>query len=107
MDIFKEQWSCELHLPHGSADGYWRVIRAASDNGDVIAVVDPHDDFGDMAEPVARALAAAPKLLRALGVIVLNEEISGWLAQNDPMALAQAKEAFYLGQAGRIEEDKV
>ena len=58
----------EFHLPPGSADGNWQVIDLESDNGDVIAVVDPDNilaEMGDSAEAYARLFANAPKLLAA------------------------------------------
>ena len=39
--------------------------------------------------------SAVTKAIRALGVIIKTPHIATYLAQYDPMALAQAKEAFY------------
>ena len=42
------------------------------------------------------------KAIRALGVIIKTPHIATYLAQYDPKALAQAKEAFYSFSDGEI-----
>jgi hypothetical protein len=62
-------WDCGIHLEPGSADGYWHIVDADSDNGDTLAVVDPYgfgEDLGWDVDAIARLVAAAPDLLAAL-----------------------------------------
>ena len=64
---------------HYEQDLGWRVIDADSDNGDLIADVDPENiatDLGKDASAYALLLAAAPELARAgLALIRLAEAI--------------------------------
>lgn len=71
----KGPWAYELRIPQGSADGEWIVYDPQSDNGDVLAIIDPdctREDLGESAEANAALFAAAPDLLAALVAIVFQ-----------------------------------
>ncbi len=62
----------QMHIPHGSGDGEWQIIDLNSDNGDVVAIVDPQMIMPDLdADPgkLAALFAAAPELAQFVQMI--------------------------------------
>ena len=66
MDVSLERWECRIHLPRLSADEQWRIIDKASDNSDVLALIDPDDVFPELGyspEQYGKLMAASPELM--------------------------------------------
>jgi hypothetical protein len=54
-----DRYGVVAHIPKGSADAEYRIVDLASDNHDVVAIIDPHqiyDDPSDVAEEIVRAM---------------------------------------------------
>lgn len=54
-----ERYQVVIHIPRGSADGQYHIVDTASDNFDVVALVDPHQNYAtaeDVAHEIARAM---------------------------------------------------
>ena len=53
------------HIPHGSADAEYHIVDTASDNHDVVALVDPHATYADPSD-LAAEIASAMNTMRVM-----------------------------------------
>lgn len=60
-----ERYRVKTHLPHGSADAQYHICDMASDNHDVVAIVDPNQLYAEP-DSVALEIAAAMNTCRVM-----------------------------------------
>lgn len=69
MNITSEKWEFVTNKENGCGDCPLLVVDADSDNGDIIAEIDPDGIFGELGrsqDGVGKAIAALPELIEAL-----------------------------------------
>lgn len=59
------RYKVTAHIPRGSADAEWRIVDAASNNHDVVCVVDPHQIYATP-EDLANEICAAMNLAKVM-----------------------------------------
>lgn len=81
----------DVHIPRGSGDAEYRIIDADSDNGDVLAIVDPNmtmEDPAAFAEDLVAAFNSIGEALEAARALHRSEPCAGNLPLYDRLVRA-------------------